>query len=95
MSEFFDPPPDEIDVVLVDQKTLTQAALLIVGCEACCEEDARIPFDWILDHLTSRPGSCTEYILESAAKCPNCGGDILEKTLVNPEWADTADPFPF
>src|SRR2546426_5206881 len=34
---FFDPPSDEIDVVLVDERILVQASLFIVGCEACCQ----------------------------------------------------------
>jgi hypothetical protein len=28
---------------------------------------------------------------EEPAKCPNCRRDILEKTLVNPEFTDAAD----
>ena len=36
----------------------------------------------ILDRITSSDPSVTDYILESAAKCPNCRREILEKTLV-------------
>jgi len=86
--DFFDPPPDEIDVVLIDEQTLAQAALLIVSCEACMPEDAEFPFDCVLDYLTGRKGSCTDYVLQTPAKCPNCHRDILERTLVNPEWTD-------
>jgi len=28
--------------------------------------------------------SVTDYILEAPAKCPNCRGEILEKTLIEP-----------
>jgi len=45
----------------------------------------RISFDWILDRVTGHKGSTTDYIFESAAKCPNCKREILEKTLVEPE----------
>ena len=73
-----------------DAQTVTQASLLVISCEACCREDADFPFDWVLDHVTGRRGSETDYVLKAPAKCPNCGRDILEKTLVNPDWTDDA-----
>jgi hypothetical protein len=33
--DFFDPPPDEQNVVLVDAKTLREAERLIESCEGC------------------------------------------------------------
>src|SRR5215468_10181463 len=50
--DFFDPPPDEQVVVLVESATLRQAERLIESCEHCNEEDAQIPFDNILDRVT-------------------------------------------
>jgi hypothetical protein len=38
----------------------------------------------ILDRLTGSDPSVSDYILEDAAKCPNCRHDVLEKTLVEP-----------
>jgi hypothetical protein len=43
---------------------------------------AEIPFDYILDELTGSDPTVTDYILEAPAKCPNCGRQIREKTLV-------------
>src|SRR5262245_48830267 len=93
--DFFDPQPDEIDIVLVDERTANEAALLFVDCcEACCPEDAEVPFDWVLDYLTGRRGSNTDYILAAPPKCPNCRRDIRENTLVRASrWIDAESSF--
>jgi hypothetical protein len=57
---------------------------MIIACEHCNSEGAEIPFDWVLDRVTDHKGSTTDYLLESAAKCPNCKREIFEKTLVEP-----------
>ena len=49
--DFFDPTPEEQNVVLIDATTLQKAQRLIAGCEAC-SEDAELPFENILDRLT-------------------------------------------
>jgi hypothetical protein len=82
--EFFDPTPEQQNVVLIDAATLRQAERMIESCEQC-NPDAEIPFDWILDRVTGCKGSVTDYILESPAKGPHCRHEILEKTLVEPE----------
>ena len=46
--------------------------------------EKKIPFDAILDGVTGSDPSVTDYVLEEAAKCPNCRRDILEKSLVEP-----------
>jgi len=38
--------------------------------------------DNILDRVTASDPSVTDYVLEASAKCPNCGREVLEKTLV-------------
>jgi hypothetical protein len=70
--------------VLVDVATVCKVERLIESCEHCNEEGAEIPFDNILDRMTVSDPSATDYILESAAKCPNYKREILEKTLVEP-----------
>jgi hypothetical protein len=82
--DFFDPTPEQQVVVLVQSATLRQAERLIESCERCNEEGAQIPFDNILDRVTGSDPSVTDYILEEPAKCPNCRGDIFEKTLIEP-----------
>jgi hypothetical protein len=47
--DFFDPTPEEQNVVLIDAATIQKAQRMIAGCQAC-SEDAEIPFD-----NTSRP----------------------------------------
>jgi hypothetical protein len=80
--DFFDPTPEQQNVVPMDAATLRDAEKLIEFCEHCNEEGAEIPFDNILDRVTGSDPSVTDYILESPAKCPNCKRDILEKTLI-------------
>jgi hypothetical protein len=41
--DFFDPPPEEQQVVLIDGDTLRKAEKLIESCEQCNPEGAEIP----------------------------------------------------
>ena len=82
--DFFDPTPEEQQVVLIDAETLRQAENLIESCEQCNMVGAEIPFDAILDRVTGSDPSVTDYVLEQPAKCPIYKRDILEKTLVEP-----------
>ena len=82
--DFFDPTPEEQNIVLVNAATLREGEKLIESCEHCNPEGAEILSDNILDRITGADPSVTDYILEVAAKCPNCHREILEKTLVEP-----------
>jgi hypothetical protein len=82
--DFFDPTPEQQNVVLIDSAILRRAEKLIESCEHCNSEGAEIPFDNILDRVTGSDPSVTDYVLEKPAKCPNCRREILEKTLVEP-----------
>jgi len=82
--DFFDPTPEQQNVILMDAATLREAEKLIESCEACNPKGAQIPFDNVLDRVTGSDPSVTDYILEGPAKCPHCRPDILEKTLVEP-----------
>jgi hypothetical protein len=79
--DFFNPPPEETEIILIDRPTLLRAQRQITSCEVCNPE-AEIPFDCVLDYITGHHGSTTEYILERPAVCLRCGGEIREKTLV-------------
>jgi hypothetical protein len=83
--DFFDPTPEEQQVVLIDAETLRKAEKLIESCEHCNPEGAEIPFDNILDRVTRSDPSVRDYILESPTNCPSCRHEILEKTLVEPK----------
>jgi hypothetical protein len=83
--DFFDPTPEQQNVVLIRAGTLRQAERRIDSCEDCNAEEAQISFDWILDRITGADSKVTDYVLEEPAKCPRCRHDILEKTLVEPE----------
>ena len=82
--DFFDPTPEEQIVILIAAVTLREAEKVIESCEACNPEGAQIPFDNILDRVTGSDPKVTDYILEEPTKCPNCRGEILEKTLIGP-----------
>jgi len=83
MRDFFEPAPDEQNVVLVEADTVRRAERLIEACEQCSDE-AEIPFETILDRVTGSDPSVTDYLLERPAKCPHCKREIFEKTLVEP-----------
>ena len=82
--DFFDPTPEQQNVVLVDAANLRESEKRIESCEHCHPHDADMPFDWILDRVTGSDPSVTDYIMGEPAKCPNCRRQILEKTLVEP-----------
>src|SRR5262245_10610466 len=58
---FFDPTPEQQNVILIDGPTLRKAERLIEVCEGC-DSDAEIPFDNILDRVTGCDPIVTEYI---------------------------------
>lgn len=70
-----------IDLLALGANTIRRAQEAIASCEAC-NNDAELPFDWILDEVTGRDGSTTDYFLTEPARCPRCGCRIIEKTLV-------------
>ena len=76
--------PEEQHVVLVGSSMLRDAERLIESCEACKRDGADIPFHNILKRVTDSDPSVTDYILEEPAKCPTCGREVLEKTLIEP-----------
>lgn len=70
-----------IHILTLGASTIRRAQEAISSCEAC-NKDAELPFDWILDEVTGRDGSTTDYFLTEPARCPRCGATIIEKTLV-------------
>jgi hypothetical protein len=75
-----------IDVAPVDADVIRRAEKLIDGCEHCHEDDADVPFDWILDRVTGRSGATTtDSILTEPVRCPTCKHEIMEKTLIEPK----------
>lgn len=80
MRDFFDPTPEEQNVVLVTSTILREVEEHIESCEHC--NPTEIPFDNVLDHITDSDPSVTDYSLEQPENCPNCRRSIWEKTLV-------------
>jgi hypothetical protein len=82
MRDFFDPPWEETNVILIDESVLRQAERRLYACEACNPEETLFLFDHLLDLITGHDPRFTDYVLVTAAHCPRCGGEILEKTEV-------------
>jgi len=76
-------------IIVVSRETLFRAQAQICGCETCSENDG-IMFDFILDEVTGRKASETNYLLSEPATCPECGARVLEDTLVEPVGMETA-----
>jgi hypothetical protein len=68
--DFFDPPADELQLIVVGEVTVVAALRMVLSCESCQPDQAQIPFDWILDRITGRSGAMTDYILTESARCP-------------------------
>ena len=79
-----DPAPEYQNLIIVSDETLRKAAKLVESCETCNPIGAEIPFDWILDRVTGLDAAVTDYVIESAVRCPSCRRPIFEKTLVAP-----------
>jgi hypothetical protein len=76
--DFFDPIPEQQNVVLIDAATLQKAQRMIAGCETCSEDAEQ--FDNILDRLTCSDPSITDYVLEVPTRCLQCGAEVREKS---------------
>jgi hypothetical protein len=73
----------DLKIVVVDPVTVRRAQNLIVGCQVCSPFYAAIPFDSILDRVTSNDATTTRYVVaEGSAKCPRCRRHLRESTLV-------------
>jgi len=81
--DYFDPSPEETVIVLVDAATVRKAETIIERCEHC-DPNAPFPLKAILDWVTTSIPSVTDYVLEVPARCPGCGGELLEDALVVP-----------
>jgi hypothetical protein len=73
----------DYEVLALSTATIRRAQDAISSCESCNSE-AEFPFDWVLDEVTGRDGSTTDYFLTEPAHCPRCGRSVIEKTLVEP-----------
>ena len=82
--QYFDVRDEEQDVVFIDESTLIEAQSFIAACEYCSDR-AELPFDQLLDAITTCDPSTTEYVICHPAKCAACHHDVMEKTLIVPQ----------
>jgi hypothetical protein len=78
--DFFDPTPEQQNVVLIDAATPQKAQRMNAGCEAC-SETAQMPFDYILDAVTGSDPSITDYVLEVPTVC-----SVVRRLTQKPSW---------
>jgi hypothetical protein len=81
--DFFDPPPEQQNVVLVHAATLREAERLIESCEHCNPEGAEIPFENILDSVTGSDPIVTEF--GTAGEVSDLPQRYLKRRLIEPE----------
>jgi hypothetical protein len=82
--DFVDRAPELHQIVMIAGDQVGRLQTMIESCEHC-NSAAEIPFDLVLDGVTGRDPSATDYILESPAHCPGCRSEVTEKTLVSCE----------
>ena len=75
-----------IQLIAIDGDVIGKAEELIRACEQCLPDEAEIPFNWILSEVTGKLSAC-EFVLTETARCPNCGLQLVEKTLVQVRFA--------
>jgi hypothetical protein len=71
----------KVEVIATSTGSLLKAQDEVVACEEC-DPGADRPFSAVLDQVTHRQDSVTDYILCEPAKCGKCGAPIIESTLV-------------
>jgi len=81
----------KVEVIATSNDSLFMAQKLVVGCEECDPEPNR-PFSAVLDQVTHRQDSITDYIICEPAKCGRCGAPIIETTLVAVTPSDSDAP---
>jgi hypothetical protein len=79
---WFDPPLEQLQIIVVDRATLRRAERLVRACEACKPDDCVSLFDSALDQITGGDPQFTDYFLPALASCPWCSAPIQEKTAV-------------
>ena len=73
-----------IEFVSVEPATIRTAESKIAGCERCRNDESDIPFNFVIADVLEKHGAF-DFILSEAGRCPNCRGELSEKTLVEPQ----------
>ena len=74
-------PPEQVDIVLVDEGALREAQDYVIACEHC-DANSGMTFDYLLDEVMGCEPTRTEYLMCRSAQCTHCDGEVTEKTLV-------------
>jgi predicted Zn-ribbon and HTH transcriptional regulator len=72
----------KVEIIATSTESLFMAQNRVIGCEECDPAAANRRFTAVLDEVTHRQDSVTDYILCEPARCGKCGARIIESTLV-------------
>jgi hypothetical protein len=75
---------DGIEFVSVEPASIRTAESKITGCERCRNYESDIPFSFVIADLFEKHGAF-DFILAEPGHCPNCNGELSEKTRVEPQ----------
>jgi hypothetical protein len=73
-----------IELVTVEPATIRTAESKIAGCERCRNDEADIPFNFVIADVLEKHGAF-DFIFSETGRCPNCIAELTEKTLVEPQ----------
>ena len=73
-----------IEFLSVEPATIRTAESKTAGCERCRNDESDIPFNFVIADVLGRHGAF-EFILSEQGHCPNCRGELSERTLVEPQ----------
>jgi hypothetical protein len=69
------------EIVVASHETLQQALKRVSSCKRC-NTLASIEFRLVINYIRHVMPTTAEFCQTEPARCPNCGEDIWEKTLV-------------
>jgi len=74
----------------VEPAIIRTAESKIAGCERCRNDESDIPFNFVIADVLEKHGAF-DFILSEQGHCPNCRGELSEKTLVEPQGGIEVD----
>ena len=73
---------ERLEIIVASHDTLLQALQRISSCQACNHHQSTIEFRLVINYIRHVMPTNAEFCQTEPARCPNCGEDIWETTLV-------------
>src|SRR5215831_12611013 len=71
------------ELLVIGRNSAHEATRRVVSCERCKSLNSLQPFTSVIDSVLDARAVAGNYILDQPVECPNCGGKIIETTLVD------------